>query len=146
MNMTTELVSLINRERLSQNRLPLSLNGRLCQAAGLQAQFMADVTALTHFGPGDAELADRLRAAGYSFLFAGENLACCPYSAYDAFALWQDSPPHRKTMLYPSYTQVGVGVACGPDITEDTDTAADYYWCLILGTPQSSGGDEGCPS
>lgn len=62
---------------------------------------------------GCADPFDRMRAAGISYDFAGENLALAPtpQQAHDGL---MRSPGHRANILHPDYTHVGIGVYRGP--------------------------------
>jgi uncharacterized protein YkwD len=54
---------------------------------------------------------DRIRAAGYSYRAAGENIAAgtalkTPAAVVQA---WLDSPGHCKVLMNPKYRDLGVG-------------------------------------
>lgn len=56
---------------------------------------------------------DRMRAAGIDFDVAGENLALAPTEGAAHTGLL-DSPGHRRNMLDPDFTRVGIAVIEGP--------------------------------
>jgi uncharacterized protein YkwD/uncharacterized membrane protein required for colicin V production len=56
---------------------------------------------------------DRMEAAGIEFLSAGENLAVAP-SVEEAHRGLMHSPDHRRNILRPRFTQVGIGIYNGP--------------------------------
>ena len=50
---------------------------------------------------------------GYSYKYAGENLAVYFTSAEDVYSGWLASPTHKANIIDPRYTEIGVGVAQG---------------------------------
>ena len=51
-----------------------------------------------------------LRNYGVSYMYAGENLAQNT-TAEKAFRAWMNSEGHRKNILNPNFTELGVGIA-----------------------------------
>lgn len=85
-------------------------DARLDDVARAHALDMAAHGFFGHHSPTRGDLAQRLRAAGYSFPRAAENLAVGP-SAEAAFATLLESPAHRANFLEPEYTLFGVAAA-----------------------------------
>jgi len=56
-------------------------------------------------GPGD-----RLRAAGVNWGSYGENIALGQNTPPDVMQAWMTSDGHRRNILDPSFTHLGVGV------------------------------------
>jgi uncharacterized protein YkwD len=114
------LVCLINAERTSRGMHALRRDADLGQAARGHAADMVRRTYFSHVTPGGADLADRIRSAGYGRpgdgWKAGEALGwgtgsrATPASLVDE---WLASPGHRRILLDPGYREVGVGVAAG---------------------------------
>jgi len=46
-----------------------------------------------------------------------------------AFSGWRDSPPHRKNMLVPGATHIGIATAYAPG------SKYKVFWALILAAP-----------
>ena len=72
----------------------------------------------------------RLRAEGYQFSTAGENIAMGQPTPEAVVQAWMKSPGHRANIQKTGFREVGFGVA-----------SADgrEYWCADFGTPRSFG-------
>src|SRR3990167_10669241 len=72
----SELLELVNKERGQNGRAPLTLNPQLSDAARRKAADMLEKNYWSHFAPdGSTSPWGFIRAAGYSYVNAGENLA-----------------------------------------------------------------------
>ena len=55
---------------------------------------------------------DRLRAAGYKYLKAGENIGSADGGTLEmVMKAWMDSKGHAANILNPDYIEIGVGIA-----------------------------------
>jgi len=116
-----DLLLLTNIQR-SHSGLPvLQLNGELTQAAEAKAQDMFAKDYWAHFGPDGESPWDFIHAAGYNYVYAGENLARGFSSAQDTVNAWMNSPEHRANILSPNYQDVGFAVERGR-LPGDSDT------------------------
>lgn len=118
-----EIIRLVNQERARAGLPPLTVSGRLNQAAYLHTLDMTAISNLygpytghqhTLFGTLRPQVVDRLDAAGYdewtrSFTY-GENIAFGYTSPADVMAAWMNSPGHRANILNPNFTEIGVSV------------------------------------
>jgi uncharacterized protein YkwD len=104
------LLVLINQSRRQQSLAPLSLRWPLVHAARTHSHDMLDSGFFGHRSPRRGSLDRRLAAEDLASLDAAENLAIAtsPANAHDAL---MNSPSHRKIMLDPKMTHVGIGVA-----------------------------------
>ena len=59
------------------------------------------------------------------FQFCGENAASGQHTSKEVFTDWMSSMGHRKTILGPRYTHVGIGIARSKDDR--------LYWCVCFG-------------
>ncbi len=75
---------------------------------------MRDRQFFAHVSPTTGRLADRADDIGIRYRRIGENIAV-GYDVYEAQEALMRSPGHRKNLLDPSFTQVGVGVAFAQD-------------------------------
>ena len=77
----------------------------------------------------DGTFGDRLQAAGYRWIVAGENLGGGYRSLEEAFARWNASPLHRANLLAAPVTDVGIATAF--------NAASPYrnFWVLIVALP-----------
>jgi hypothetical protein len=104
------IFELTNQARRDAGVDPIAWNEQAAQTARVHAKIMAEKQALSHQFAGEAELRDRLGAAGLRFDAAAENVADAQ-SADEAHDALMHSPPHRTNLLNPQYTSLGIGVA-----------------------------------
>jgi uncharacterized protein YkwD len=84
------------------------LDAKLAKLARAFARDMLTRRFFGHTDPDGHAFADRLRATGYAFRSAGENIAY-HRDEETAEAALEASPGHRRNMLDPSFTRVGIG-------------------------------------
>lgn len=104
-----ELFRLANQARAHAGRKPLKWSDQLAKAALVHTQLMAKKGAISHGFPGERVLGVRLQDSGTHFDAYGENVAF----ANTAKAIhngWMHSEGHRRNLLDPSYTYVGIAV------------------------------------
>ena len=92
---------------------------------GVGCDPLARVRQQTHTGEGGSNFVARARAAGYGNV-RSENVAAFP-TAEKAMWAWMfpSGPSHKRSIISPNYTQVGVGVAA--------DASGEHYWCVMFG-------------
>ena len=73
-------------------------------------------------------MADRVRAAGYPYAVVAENLAAGQRTAAEVVQGWLDSPGHRRNLLSPDVTQIGVAHAVGGE--------HGTLWTQVFGRPR----------
>jgi uncharacterized protein YkwD len=132
---------LLNEERAGAQRSPVSANSRLATAANGHAADMVARHYFAHTSLGGATFVDRIRRAGYvpsrGQWSAGEILAwasgplATPRGIVDA---WMASPEHRRILMDPRFSDVGVGVAVGaPEASADPALTVDADFGRING-------------
>ncbi|MDC3415943.1 CAP domain-containing protein [Aquibacillus salsiterrae] len=105
-----QIVQLVNQERSTRGLRPLQLYSGLQLVAEMKAKDMADNNYFDHESPTYGFFSDLLLEASVDYDKAGENLA---YGYPDAEAVvkgWMASEGHRKNILDPTFTHIGVGV------------------------------------
>jgi hypothetical protein len=107
------LVNLINQARTVQNLSSLNVNSKLNEAASLKAQDMIVNDYFDHTSPSGVSPWYWFGQAGYSFVWAGENLAIHFTDTNAVFDAWMASPGHRDNILNPNFKEIGVAVAGG---------------------------------
>jgi|GEM_PF-259451 len=90
---------------------PLSWDDRLGRAAQLHSEFMAETNTMSHTGRNGSSLTDRIAAEGYSWTYAGENVAMGYPSYAQVMQAWLNSPGHCRNIMSPYAADLGVGVA-----------------------------------
>ena len=123
-SMTSQVVSLVNSERAAQGIAALQNDSKLSEIAQQKAEDMAKNQYFSHTSPTYGSAFDMLKAAGYSYKTAGENIAMGQKSAASVMDGWMHSSGHRANILHTSYEKIGVGYAVSADGTP--------YWVQIF--------------
>jgi len=108
----SELYELLNRDRAAQNLPELQWDDALFKAARQHALFMRKLNAIEHQLPGEPTVEERLAAAGAHFSYIAENVAIGT-DAKSIHSGWMKSPGHRKNILNPRVTAVGIATVNG---------------------------------
>jgi uncharacterized protein YkwD len=95
---------------------PLSWSAVLATSADAHSADMANSDYFSHYSKSGASPFQRMRAAGYSYRAAGENIAAgrslsSPEAVVKA---WLKSPGHCKVIMNGKYKELGVGRVEGP--------------------------------
>jgi len=117
---SAKLLALHNQARSQRGLAPLAVDARLTSAAQKHSNWMQANRKMTHDENG-APFTDRLRAAGYPYGHAGENIAAGQQSAEQVFNAWMNSAGHRQNILNGNFRDVGFG-------------RAGNYWTTNFGT------------
>lgn len=131
------IIEKTNRFRQQENRPSLTVNVDLVKAADYFAHYMAKTNKFGHTADGN-QPADRVKKYGYDYCIVAENVAYEFSSAGFAdqdlaeklFEGWKHSPEHRKNMLDPDVSEIGVAVAR----SEETQY---FYAVQDFGRPKS---------
>lgn len=105
------------------------VNSKLMDAAADYARAMGTRDRINH-GIGGA-LPKRVTAAGYNWGAVAENLGAGYASLEDTMAGWKASAGHRRNLLNPRVTEIGIAAVATPPGSEYQN-----YWALILAAPQ----------
>ncbi len=123
-SMTSQVVSLVNKERAKQGLAALRSDSKLAELAQQKAKDMAENQYFSHISPTYGSAFDMLKAAGYTYKSAGENIAMGQKSAAAVMDGWMNSSGHRANILNTGYEKVGVGYAVSREGTP--------YWVQIF--------------
>ncbi len=110
---SSDIVSLLNQQRVSESMTGLSLNTKLIEAAELKAQDMLEKDYFAHKSPEGLMAWDFIEQTGYEYSVAGENLAIGFLDSSEVHKAWNNSPLHKRNLLDPRFTDIGVAVASG---------------------------------
>jgi hypothetical protein len=127
-----ELLFLTNQERQNTGIAALVINDRLSQAASAKAQDMFQYNYWAHNSPTGKTPWFFISAAGYKYIYAGENLARGFSSAGDVVKAWMASPDHRANMLSSNYKDVGFAVQVGTLNGEETALVVEEFGNLSM--------------
>lgn len=101
--------NLLNADRAAHGLKPLVFNQALAKLADNYAQDMINRNFFAHNNPEGQTPFDRMKKAGITYRYAGENLAINRNVAA-AETAFMNSSGHRANILNANYTQVGIGV------------------------------------
>jgi uncharacterized protein YkwD len=124
----TEILSLVNQQRVRSGLRPLKFSPRLAVVARGHSYDMAMRHYLAHNSPDGVAPADRISGVGIGYRTVGENIymddsadsADVPQRAMTG---WLKSPEHRANIVSDKFTETGVGIAHSADggtyVTQD---------------------------
>lgn len=127
------LIDLTNDARLAYNEAPLVRSAKLEQAAVLKGQDMAKFGYFSHESPTGVTPWHWFKEAGYTFLYAGENLAINFTESKDVQSAWLASPKHRENILNVKFSEIGIATVEGMYNNSPTT-----YVVQMFGTPAKS--------
>ncbi|MBD1844805.1 CAP domain-containing protein [Cyanobacteria bacterium FACHB-63] len=116
-----QVFDLTNQQRIQQGLPPLTLNLTLNDVAEKHSQDMATRNYFSHQGLDGSQPWDRMRAEGYNYSRAAENIAFGQPTPQDVVTGWMNSPGHRQNILNSNLKEIGVGYYNG-------------YWTQNFGT------------
>ena len=128
-----EVVRATNETRASAGLKGLSYNEKLADAARRKASNMFSENYWAHNAPSGKSPWVWFKEAGYSYIFAGENLAKDFGDTSRMMNAWMASPTHKENIVNPKYSEIGIAVV--PGSLEGRETVLVVQ---LFGTP--SGG------
>lgn len=124
------LVDLTNETRVAFNEQPLTRNPLLAEAAKRKGENMAQEGYFAHISPKGTTPWHWFKEAGYTFLYAGENLAVDFTESDEVSNAWMNSPTHRANLLNVKFKEIGIAVTEG--VYEGNPT---LFVVQMFGTP-----------
>ena len=114
-----EVIKLVNKVRSKRGLDPLTTTDKLRDAAEKRAKALGK--SFSHTRPNGTSCFTVLGEYGISYSAAGENIAHGQHTPEDAMESWMNSEMHKKNILNPDFT--GIGVA----YDEDTDSWVQIF-------------------
>lgn len=108
-----EVVRATNEQRATSGLKPLAYNEKLADAARRKAANMMSENYWAHNSPSGKSPWVWFKEAGYSYVFAGENLAKDFGDTSRMMNAWMASPTHRENIVSSKYTEIGIAVVPG---------------------------------
>lgn len=104
-----QMVNLVNDARAKNDLPPLTADLEVARVARIKSQDMVDNDYFSHYSPNHGSPFDMMKSFGIEYLHAGENLAgnSTVETAHEAL---MNSSGHRKNILSPDFTHIGIGV------------------------------------
>jgi uncharacterized protein YkwD len=107
-----QVINLVNIERRRKPNCPdVKNNDRLHAAAYKHSADMAQHNYFSHTTPDGVDFATRIKAEGYVWSSAGENIAAGQPTPEAVMKAWMNSDGHRANILNCGYRDLGVGLA-----------------------------------
>jgi len=104
-----QMIDLVNRERQQNDLPPLQTDFEVTRVARIKSQDIVDNNYFSHYSPTYGSPFEMLDSFGVKYLHAGENLAG-NNSVQNAHTALMNSSGHRKNILNPDFTHIGIGV------------------------------------
>lgn len=124
------VIALTNTEREKRGLAPLVQNDALHRAAELKAADMIKNDYFAHTSPEGLAPWHWIKASGYEYQYAGENLAVNFDSAEEQLSAWMNSKTHRENILNEKYTEIGIAVVRG-----EVKGKTSFVTVVLFGTP-----------
>jgi hypothetical protein len=124
------LIDLTNESRQENSQNPLIRSSKLDWAAELKAKDMASKEYFSHNSPEGVTPWHWFKEVGYSFLYAGENLAINFTDSSDVEEAWLNSPTHRANIMNTEFREIGMATVQG--VYKNYPT---IYIVQMFGTP-----------
>jgi len=121
------LIELTNQHRRAAGCQDLRWQPQLADTAQRHAADMASNNYFSHTGRDGSTFAARIKATGYRYRRAAENIAAGYATPDDVVAGWMASPGHRQNILNCSLRDVGIGFGNNPA------SAYGSYWVQDFG-------------
>ncbi len=125
-----EIIRLTNLQREKNGLGPVSEDSRLNTAAQAKAENMFAENYWAHYSPSGKDPWVFINGAGYSFSYAGENLAKSFYTSDEVVNAWMNSKTHKENILNKNYKNIGIAVVEGTLNGEKTTLVVQEF-----GTP-----------
>lgn len=107
-----KMLELVNKERAQAGAKPLAMDNELVRIARLKSADMIENKYFDHTSPRYGDPFTMLQSFGIKYKLAGENLAG-DQTVEKAHQALMNSPGHRKNILNPGYTHIGIGIVEG---------------------------------
>ncbi len=134
------IINLTNQERTASGLNALNENSQLDAAALAKANNMFEQQYWDHFGPNGETPWQFIRAEGYNYVYAGENLAKGFQTAEGVHEAWMASPTHAANIMSGNYKDIGVAVVQGVLLGKQTTLVVQMFGNLttsVAGTSTS---------
>ncbi|MDJ0588412.1 MAG: CAP domain-containing protein [Pleurocapsa sp. MO_226.B13] len=114
------MAKLTNQVRAKYRLRPLRSNCRLYKAAQNHTVNMVKMRRISHTGSDGSSVGVRVKRVGYQYSAVAENVAKGQKTPSQVVQSWMNSPGHRKNILNPKYTEIGIGYS-------------NNYWTQVFG-------------
>lgn len=119
-----EVIVIVNEQRMEEGLTPLKAVPILNDASAVRAAEIKDE--FSHYRPNGDLFASVLTENKVITFSCAENIAAGMPTADDTMHQWMNSEGHKKNIMNPDYTHIGVGVYY------DEDSTYGWYWSQIF--------------
>lgn len=127
-NSENEMVSLVNKEREKNNLPKLKVDTEVTKVARVKSQDMVDNNYFSNYSPNYGSPFEMMKSFGIKYVHAGENLAG-NQSVESAHTALMNSSGHRKNILSPDFTHIGIGI-------KDSDKYGYVFTQMFISKPK----------
>ena len=120
----SQVIQLTNQERAKNGLKPLAADWQLSRVARYKSTDMRDKNYFSHTSPTYGSPFTMMKNFEINYRSAGENIAAGQRTPNEVVQSWMNSPGHRKNILSPTYTHIGVGHATGGNY--------GHYWTQMF--------------
>lgn len=117
----SRVIDLTNEQRRKNGLQNLQPDTALSNVAQEKSNDMKAKNYFSHTSPTYGSPFDMIRDFGVTYQSAGENIAMGQQSAEEVVNAWMNSEGHRKNILSPNFTHIGVG-----------HTSSGNYWTQMF--------------
>lgn len=117
-----QVVELVNVERQKEGLAPLTVDGKIADAADIRAKEIQ--TSFSHTRPNGTGFSTALKEAGAAYRSAGENIAWGQKTPEEVVKGWMNSPGHRANIMNKNYSRIGV--------SHLKNAAGTSYWVQLF--------------
>lgn len=122
-----EIVRATNNERIGAGLKPLVYSEKLADAARRKADNMFSENYWAHNSPSGKSPWVWFNDVGYTYTFAGENLAKDFGDTSHMISAWMASPTHKENIVNAKYTEIGLAVVPGSLQGSDTVLVVQFF-------------------
>ena len=114
-----KIIELTNIERIKSGQKSLTANQLLTQAAYKKGQAILEAQTFKH-NFNDKKFSQWIIDSGYKYSYVGENLAIDFINSKNLINAWLDSETHKRNLLNPYYTEIGIAIIEGKFLNQDS--------------------------
>jgi uncharacterized YkwD family protein/spore coat assembly protein SafA len=120
----SQVIQLTNQERAKNGLKTLAADWQLSRVARYKSADMRDKNYFSHTSPTYGSPFTMMKNFGINYRSAAENIAAGQRTPNEVVQSWMNSPGHRKNILSPTYTHIGVGHVTGGNY--------GHYWTQMF--------------
>jgi len=129
------LIDLTNQLRENTGLNILTANQLLTKAAEEKGAAILAAQTFSHT-LNDKRFSAWIRQTGYNYSYVGENLAIDFSTSEGVTEAWENSPAHKKNLLNPYYSEIGIAAVSGKFQGQDTTVVVQIFGAPAAGSTE----------